>query len=452
MIAVSALVLKKDYQMNIRRRDFLKTSVVLAAGGLWPQFSYSASPNGKLRTAHIGVGGMGGSDLGSVSSHKMVEVAALCDVDSSRLKEAHNGHPNARTFSDYRELFAEMGDSIDAVVVSTPDHTHAPAAMTALNHNKPVYCQKPLTHEVFEARQLRLVSEKKRLPTQMGIQVHSSSIYRRAVAMIQSGVIGKVSQVHAWSHKNWGYDGGPFKNTANPPGNLAWNLWLGTASERPFVEGVYHAGQWRKLIDFGTGTLGDMGVHIFDTPYAALELTAPKWAKTTCRKPTGVGHPERNIVQYEFPGTKHTTDSMIWTWYDGNYAPPKAEEVGLPKGVKLPDQGSLFIGEGGQMLVPHVSEAELFPQEKFKDYKRPQVDDGNHYHQWVDACLGNGETSASFSYGGPLTESLLLGVVANRFPDQKLMWEAEKLQVTNLPEASKLIKRDYREGFQVEGL
>lgn len=438
--------------MSIPRRDFLKTSVVLAAGGLWPQFSYSASPNGKLRTAHIGVGGMGASDLGSVSSHKMVEVAALCDVDSSRLKEAHNGHPNARTFSDFRELFAEMADSIDAVVVSTPDGTHAPAAMTALNHNKPVYCQKPLTHEVYEARQLRLVSEKKRLPTQMGIQVHSSSIYRRAVAMIQSGVIGKVSQVHAWSSKNWGYDGGPFKNTSNPPGNLAWNLWLGTAKERPFVEGVYHAGQWRKLIDFGTGTLGDMGVHIFDSPYAALELTAPKWAKTTCRKPTGIGHPERNIVQYEFPGTKHTTDSMIWTWYDGNYAPPKAEEVGLPKGVKLPDQGSLFIGEEGQMLLPHVSEAQLFPQEKFKDYKRPQVEDGNHYHQWVDACLGNGETSASFSYGGPLTEALLLGVVANRYPDQKLTWDAEKLQVTNLPEATILIKREYREGFQVEGL
>jgi predicted dehydrogenase len=344
-----------------------------------------------------------------------------------------------------------MGNSIDAVVVSTPDHTHAPAAMTALNHNKPVYCQKPLTHEVFEARQLRLAAEKKALPTQMGIQVHSSATYRRAVEMIQSGVIGKVSQVHAWSSKNWGYDGGPFTNISTPPESLAWNLWLGTAKERPFVKGVYHQSNWRKLIDFGTGTLGDMGVHIFDTPYAALELTAPKWAKTTCRKPTGVGHPERNIVQYEFPGTAHTTDSMIWTWYDGGYAPPQGEEVGLP-GVKLPGQGSLFIGEGGQMLLPHVEEARLFPEEKFKDYKPPQVSNNNHYHQWVDACLGQGETSASFSYGGPLTEALLLGVVANRFPDQKLMWNADKLQVTNLPEANKLIKREYRGEFQVEGL
>ena len=438
--------------MSWQRRDFLKTSVVLAAGGIWPQFAYSASPNGKLRTAHIGVGGMGAGDLGSVASHKMVEVAALCDVDSSRLRDAHSKHPPAKTFSDYRELFAEMADSIDAVVVSTPDHTHAPAAMSALNHNKPVYCQKPLTHEVFEARQLRLVSEKKALPTQMGIQVHSSTIYRRAVAMIQSGVIGKVRQVHAWSGKNWGYDGGPFKNTSEPPGNLAWNLWLGTAEERPFVPGVYHPANWRKLIDFGTGTLGDMGVHIFDTPYAALELTAPKWAKTTCRKPTGVGHPERNIVQYEFPGTKYTTDSLIWTWYDGGYAPPDAEEVGLPQGTKLPSQASLFIGEEGQMLLPHVSEAQLFPENKFQDYKRPEISGNNHYHQWVDACLGQGETSASFSYGGPLTEALLLGVVANRFPEQKLIWNAEKLEVTNLQQANALIKREYRKEFQVEGL
>ena len=438
--------------MSLQRRDFLRSSVVLAAGGVWPQFAFSASANGKLRTAHVGVGGMGAGDLGSVSSHKMVEVAALCDVDSSRLEAAHKKHPGAKTFADYRELFAEMAGSIDAVVVSTPDHTHAPAAMSALNLGKPVYCQKPLTHEVFEARALRLAAEKKALPTQMGIQVHSSSTYRRAVAMIQSGVIGKVSQVHAWSSKNWGYDGGQFTKTAEPPANLAWNIWLGTAEERPFVPNVYHPGQWRKLIDFGTGTLGDMGVHIFDTPYAALELTAPKWAKTTCRKPTGVGHPERNIVQYEFPGTKYTTESLIWTWYDGGYAPPKSDELDLPEGVKLPGQGSLFIGEEGQMLLPHVSEATLYPQNKFKDYKRPDVSSNNHYHQWVDACLGQGETSASFSYGGPLTEALLLGVVANRFPEQKLMWDAEKLEVTNLKEANALIKRDYRPEFRVDGL
>ena len=317
---------------------------------------------------------------------------------------------------------------------------------------KHVFCQKPLTHEVFDARQLRLIAEKKGLVTQMGIQVHSSSPYRRAVRMIQEGVIGKVSHVYAWSNKNWGYDGGPFKSNQPAPESLDWNLWLGTAAERPFTPGVHHAANWRKLVDFGTGTLGDMGVHIFDTPYTALELTAPNWAKTSCRAPTGVGHPEKNKVEYEFPGTKHTTATLSWTWYDGSFAPPKADELKLAAGIQLPGQGALFIGEGGQMLLPHVGEAVLFPEEKFKDYKRPQVDDGNHYHQWVNACLGDGKTSADFGFAGRLTESLLLGVVANRFPDTKLAWDAEKLQVTNLPEANKLLKREYRKGFEVKEL
>ena len=435
----------------LSRRRFLQAGAAVAAIPLISSGARAASPNGKLRTAHIGVGGMGGADLGSVSSHSQVEVAALCDVDQGTLERTLAKHPGAKTFRDYRELFDAMGDAIDAVVVSTPDHTHAPAAMTALNLGKPVYCQKPLTHEVFEARQLRLAAEKKNLPTQMGIQVHSSPPYRRAVRMIQDGVIGKVSRVYAWSNKNWGYDGGPFTNHQAPPDSLAWSLWLGVAAERPFTPGVYHPGAWRKLIDFGTGTLGDMGVHIFDTPYAALELTAPKWAKTTCRPPTGVGHPEKNVVEYEFPGTKHTTDSLIWKWYDGTFAPPKSDELDL-SGIDLPGQGALFIGEEGQMLLPHVGEAKLFPEEKFRDYKRPEVESDNHYHQWVNACLGEGKTSASFSYAGPLTEALLLGVVANRFPDTKLEWDAESLEITNLPEANKLLRRDYRDGSEVAGL
>ncbi len=437
---------------RLRRRTFLQAGAALATLQVLPRLASAVSPNGKLRTAHIGVGGMGGADLGSIASHPKVEVAALCDVDLGTLHAAAARHPQAKTFRDFREMFSQLGDAVDAVVVSTPDHTHAPAAMTALQHDKPVYCQKPLTHEVFEARQLRTVAEAKKLPTQMGIQVHSSAVYRRAVKMIQGGVIGKVSRVYAWSNKNWGYDGGPFQNTAPPPEKLDWNLWLGTAATRPFTPGVFHPGNWRKLVDFGTGTLGDMGVHIFDTPYAALQLTFPKWAKTTCRKPTGVGHPERNIVEYEFPQTPYTAESLIWTWFDGSFAPPKSEELKLPAGLELPGQGALFVGEGGYLLLPHVSEAKLFPEEKFRDYKRPDVADGNHYHEWVNACLGEGVTSASFSYAGPLTEALLLGVVANRFPDTRLEWDAARLQVTNLPEANMLIQRAYRDGFQVAGL
>lgn len=406
----------------------------------------------KLRTAHIGVGGMGKSDLGSVASHPSVEVAALCDVDKNTLDKAMAGHAGAKGFRDYREMISELGDAIDAVVVSTPDHTHAPAAMTAMLAGKPVYCQKPLTHEVFESRQLNRIAKEKNLVTQMGVQIHSAAPYKRAVEIIRDGAIGKVRQVHAWSNKNWGYNGPAHEQSADAPPYLDWNLWLGPAPHRPYVPGVYHPGQWRKIVDFGTGTLGDMGVHIFDTPYTALKLTAPNWVKTTCRKPTGVGHPEKNVVEYEFPGTDYTTDKMIWKWYDGANAPPAASAVGLPEGVKLPGQGSLFIGESGQMLLPHIGEPRLFPEEQFKDYQRPDVTSDNHYHQWVDACMGNGKTSIDFALAGPLTEALLLGVVANRFPGEVLKWDAKNLKVTNLEKANSLIRREYREGFDVKHL
>jgi predicted dehydrogenase len=437
---------------TIQRRQFVKVSATIAGCGLLPSPLRAFSANSRLRTAHVGVGGMGAADLKSVSSHAGVEVAALCDVDANILKAAAAQFPGARIFRDYREMISQLGDTIDAVVVSTPDHTHAPAAMTAMNHNKPVYCQKPLTHEVFEARQLRLIAEEKGLVTQMGIQASAGLAYRQATEMIRSGVIGKVSRVLAWSYKNWGYDGPAFTSFDDVPENLDWNLWIGTAEMRAYKKGVYHQGTWRKQIDFGTGTLGDMGVHIFDTPYRALALTYPTWAKTTCRQPTGVGHPEKNIVEYEFPGTQYTTDSMRWTWYDGADAPPATDGLGLPVGFELPRQGSLFVGEQGSMLLPHVSEPQLFPENKFKDATRPDLESRNHYHQWVDACMGDGETSSHFGYAGQLTETLLLGVVANRFPGQKLQWDAENLSVTNLPEANDLLRRAPREGFQVAGL
>jgi predicted dehydrogenase len=433
------------------RREFLKSGAAVAGFAILPSSVRAFSPNEKLRTAHVGVGGKGRSDLSSMASHAGVEVAALCDVDSKTLAQQSELHPKAKLFRDYREMISSLGVSIDAVVVSTPDHTHAPAAMMAFNYGKPVYCQKPLTHEVFEARQLRLVSEKKGLVTQMGIQASATLQYRRAVELIQSGAIGKVSSVVAWSYKNWGYDGPAFKEPDEVPETLDWDLWIGTAGMRPYKKGIYHPGQWRKQVDFGTGTLGDMGVHIFDTPFRALELTAPKFAQTTCRKPTGIGHPESNRVYYEFPGTQYTTDTLKWTWYDGKQAPPMIESVNLPKDLKLPKQGSMFIGEAGNLLLPHVAEPQVFTEGARSDHKF-DLEPRDHYHEWVDACMGNGKTSSPFSYGSPLTEALLLGVVANRFPGKQLKWDAKNLKVTNLDEANALIRRIPRAGFEVAGL
>ena len=229
----------------MNKREFIKKSSVGALGIMFaPSILKAGFPKDKLRTAHIGVGNMGMEDLKAVSSHGAVEVVALCDVDAINLSTAHKMHPGARIFFDYRAMLEEMGDEIDAVIVSTPDHTHAPASLMAMNMDKPVYCQKPLTHYVSESREMKKVAAEKGLVTQMGIQVHSFYDYKLATLLIQSGIIGKVHTVHAWSPKNWGYDG-PLPEGEDPvPEQLDWNLWLGTSKERPYKKDMYHPGNW----------------------------------------------------------------------------------------------------------------------------------------------------------------------------------------------------------------
>ena len=312
----------------MNKRTFLKTSATLASTVFVPSFGWALSKSKRLKTAHIGVGGMGGEDLKAISSHNSVDVFALCDVDSKALAKARELHPNAKIYSDYRIMLSEVGDQIEAVIVSTPDHTHAPASLMAMNIGKPVYCQKPLTHFVSEAREMHKIAEEKNLVTQMGIQVHSFYDYKLATLLIQSGIIGKVSTVRAWSPKNWGYDGPKPKGSDSVPENLDWNLWLGTAINREFKDKLYHPGNWRKIVDFGCGTLGDMGVHIFDTPYNALEL---ELGATLAISSTLFGYPEANTVTYEFPQTQYTTETLKWVWYDGKGAPSKHKELKLTK-------------------------------------------------------------------------------------------------------------------------
>ena len=235
----------------MKKRDFLKTSVALASTTIIPSSLLASISHKKttLRTAHIGVGGMGASDLESIASHNSVQVVALCDVDEKSLNDAQKKYPNAKAFKDYRTMLNEMSKSIDAVIVSTPDHTHAPASIMAMEMDKPVYCQKPLTHFVSEARAMKKVAEEKKLVTQMGIQVHSFYDYKLATVLIQAGIIGKVYKVRAWSPKNWGYDGPEPIGKDDIPKNLDWNLWLGTSPDRPYKAKYYHPSTWRQLVD-----------------------------------------------------------------------------------------------------------------------------------------------------------------------------------------------------------
>ena len=449
---------------TIKRRKFLINSAIAATGlAILPSFTpTSSTTNIKiLRTAHIGVGGMGLEDLKAIATHPAVKVVALCDVDSRALLAAQKLFPEAKIFADYRVLYKELESEIDAVVVSTPDHTHAPASMQAMKMDKAVYCQKPLTHHVSEARAMHKIAEEKKLITQMGIQVHSFYDYKLGTFLIQSGIIGKVKTVRAWSPKNWGYDGTEPKGNDLVPGYLDWNLWLGTAKERPYKKGVYHPGNWRKLLDYGCGTLGDMGVHIFDTPYNALELDIPTTIKNECREPNGFGFPEHNVVTYDFPGTKYTTDNFKWVWYDGEGAPAPNEELSLPNGDTLPDQGAMFIGEKGRLLLPHFMAiprlivdgsyvdmtSEISEIEKTENLGAPIRDYGSeskkHYHQFVNACLGRDKCTAPFSYSARLTETILLGVIAGRFPNQTLNWDTET-QTFDLPEANVFLGGEYR--------
>ncbi len=441
---------------NTGRRDFVKKSSLGIIGvALAPSILANLPAGARLRTAHIGLGTMGTGDLASISSHSAVDVVALCDVDSNNMANAAKLHPKAKLYTDYRTLLKEMGDKIDAVIVSTPDHTHAPAAMTAMKMDKPVYCQKPLTHYVSEARAMKKMAEKRNLVTQMGIQVHSFYDYKLATLLIQSGIIGKVHTVRAWSPKDWGYDGKAPEGSDPVPENLNWDLWLGTAPERPYKEGWYHPGNWRKIMDYGCGTLGDMGVHIFDTPYNALELDVPRTIKNECRLPNGFSYPEHNTVTYEFPGTKHTAESLKWVWYDGPGAPPSQEDLKLPDGEALHDQGAMFMGEKGRLYLPHFMKLpQLIVDGKYKEMDiesfnlgapvRDYDSEGDkHYHQFVDACLGKDKTSAPFSYASRLTETILLGVIAGRFPNQTLHWDSKKAKFSE-KEANLYLKGKYR--------
>ncbi len=436
---------------GMSRRQFLRTmgaagaALTVLPGGI--HASYAA--NSKLQVASIGVG----RNLPALMSSEKMEFVALCDVDANQLENVGAEYPDARRFTDWRELFDAMGDEIDAVHVPTPDHSHAGPAMRAINMGKHAFVEKPLTHQVNEARQLKLAAQREGVVTQMGIQVHSSSSYRNAVAIVQSGIIGRVKEVHSWSDKTWGRDeDGLPGNTEEPPDTVNWDAWVGPAQWRDYAPGHYHRSNWRRWLDFGCGTMGDMGIHILDPVACALELGPPTTILSQSPTPFEYAHRNANRVRYTFAGTPYTDGEIALTWYDGRDMPEPDGWPELPDGIGMPGQGSIFLGEEGALLLPHGDRPYLIPEEDFADFESPSMGSNNHYHQWVNACLGEDETSAGFDYSGPLTEMLLLGVLACRFPTQEMHWDAEAMQFTNFSEANALLKIPYREGWEVEGL
>ena len=438
----------------LTRRDFLRTTATATASALaFPALARSLDANSTLQVAVIGCKGQGYSDMTQIGSHAKVKFVAFCDVDTARFDQADKKFPGVDHFQDYREMFAKLGDKIDAVQVSTPDHWHAPICLDAMRHGKHVYCQKPLTHTVWEARQMRLAAEKAKVITQMGNQIHSASPYRTAVKLLRDGAIGKIKAVHSWmanpGNKYSGLAKRPADRVAPPPDTLNWDLWLGPAPHRDFVPDLYAPFKWRDWQDFGGGTMGDFGCHILDPVFTALELTAPRSIRA---ENTGVLEetwPVAETITYDFPGTKFTAgDALTLTWHDGGRQ-PDASLAQMPADKKLPGAGSLFIGEGGTLILPHVAAPTLYPAEKFGKEKMESVPGLNHYHVWVDAVLAGTKTSDGFHYAGPLTETVQLGNIATRVPGRLLEWDAEGLKFRNAPEADKLVSKQYRKGFEL---
>ncbi len=438
--------LNKEQNRKISRRDFMGAAAAAAAFTFVPRHVLGGaryiSPSEKLNVACIGVSGMGGSDVSQMRTENLI---AFADVDWGHAAGTFKRYPNVKRYRDFRKMLDKEGKNIDAVTVSTPDNIHAVAAMRAIKMRKHVYCQKPLAHDVFEVRQLTEAARKYKVMTQMGIQIHADNTVKLVVEIIKSGKIGKVRKVDIFSNKNWG--GGTRPDEGQPvPETLDWDLWLGPAKWRPYHK-TYTPGNWRRWWDFGTGTLGDMGCHIIDPVFWALDLEYPISVEAHPGKFNNETYPEATVVRWEFPERGNLPPVTV-TWYDGANRPFLPKE--LEPGRKLPGQGGLYYGEKGTLMATHMGGPRLIPESKMKGFKvEPFLPRGvNHYQEWIKACKGGPKPSASFDYSGPLSETILLGNVAAR-AKQKLFWDGPNFKVTNISDGEKYLKREYREGWSL---
>lgn len=436
--------------------------------------------SGRLRHACIGVGGMGRADAEQIASHPEVDIVALCDVDQDLLDRAKELYPEARTYRDWRALLEDEAGNIDSVNVTTPDHMHAVITLSALAEQKHVYCQKPLTRTVAEARAVAAAARRTPVVTQMGIQNRSKAPYRSALQLFRENHIGKIHQVHVWSDRpaGWWPQGVGRPEGSDPvPDDLAWDLWLGVAPGRPFKEKAYHPFVWRGWEDFGTGAQGDMACHLMDPAFWFLGLGAPTRIRSEGPPPNGETYPLWSTVHYEFEPNEHTTRGpLLFTWYDGGRKPPRSlladlgvsepsppapeaetqteveAQVGAEAAAEIrptvvPANGCLFVGTEGALLADPYAPPQLLAADRFAHVEIPEGQAVNHWHQWVDACRGQALASAPFEYSAHLTEVALLGNVALRFPHETLVWNAKRMRFPDRPAANRFLSSTPRQGW-----
>ena len=446
--------------MSLTRRDFLKSMAAGAAVAPWVASSrIVAADAAKVRHASIGASGMALSDITSFSKHPSFALVAVADVDLARVDRVKEQFPDVRVYQDWRELLRKERANLDSINVSTPDHMHAAIAMAAMRMGLHVYVQKPLAATIRETRKLTEYARGHGLVSQMGIQISSAPSQRAFETMIRSGAIGKIQEVHTFCDKSWGAEGRlPAVSSPVPP-TLDWEGWIGVGEMRPYLHGAYHPGEWRRRVGFGTGTLGDMGCHIFSPPFRALGLTAPISVTSHGPAPNKDNWATKARVHYVYPGSPLTAGSTVdlW-WYDGEERPP--EHVQALVGDRLPKTGSVAIGTSGAMVLPHIDDPFLLPADKFSSYERPVIEPRDHYFEFLEkvaaAATMRGRTpplaSANFSYAGPLTESVLLGNIAAWYPGETIEWDARGMSVKGRRKAKVHLERKYRKGWPTKGL
>ena len=455
------------YPMSFSRRRFLKTASATSIAAPWIGWSSTSeggAPSEELRFANFGGNGRAWSDLTEMLKAPNTSLVAVAEVDSARTNKVKESHPDVPIYADWRKLLDEKAKELDAVVIGTPDHVHAPIAISAMQLGLAVYCEKPLTRTLHECRVAQNLAAENKLATQMGNQLASGSGNRTAVKLLREGIVGKIISVHSMNPKSWGSMNPLPAPSEAVPESLDWDLWISVGRMREYIPREFHPSQWRKRIGYGTGTLGDMGCHIYHPWF--MGLGHPETLSVISEGPApvdGDSWPLNGLVKHQMKGTKESGGDFDFTWYDGNQKP--GAEVAAALGVtdgpegnanRIPKSGSVVIGESGALVIPHGGSGKPFLYRDGTPSDEPIEMVGNEHHHtnFADAIRGKISKPARchFGYSGPMTEAVLLGTVAMQVPGEKLEWNSEKCRFRNSKKANDLLHEDYREGWEVKGV